>query len=172
MALRYSIPPGEYALYHFNEPERRKDMHEYVYWNDLPGLAALNTRLGADSRDVQDKDRFAEICTRNGLAHVPTLAVFDRGKQIRPAAPFVPDAPVLWTKALRLKGGAGGAKWVRDGDTYCDALGRRVSAVKLADEFCNQDCLVQPFIENHPTIAPITNGALGSVAHRNGNGWG
>ncbi|MGH6801654.1 MAG: hypothetical protein ACRECZ_09630, partial [Methylocella sp.] len=48
LALRHSIPPLEYALYRFNEPARRKDMHEYVYWNDLPGLAALNARLDAD----------------------------------------------------------------------------------------------------------------------------
>jgi hypothetical protein len=138
-------------------------MHEYVHWNDLPGLTALNARLGADNRDVRDKDRFADICVRNGYAHVPTLAVFDRGRQIRPAAPFVPDAPVLWTKGLRLKGGAGGAKWVRDGDAYCDAHGRRVSAVSLADEFRKRDCLVQPFVENHPAIAPITNGELASL---------
>ena len=163
LALRYSIPPIEYALYRFDDPERRKDMHEYVYWNDLPGLGALIARRAADNRDVQDKDRFADICTQHGFPHVPTLAVFDRGRQISPAAPFVPDASALWVKALRLKGGAGGAKWVRTGDVYCDAQGRRVSAVGLAEEFRKQDCLVQPFVENHPDIAPITNGALAAV---------
>ncbi len=163
LALRHSIPPLEYALYRFNEPARRKDRHEYVYWNDLPGLAALNERLGADNSDVQDKDRFAEICARNGFAHVPTLAVFDRGRQVYPATPFIPDAPELWTKALRLKGGAGGAKWIRDGEAYRDDHGRRVPAAKLADEFSKQDCLVQPFIKNHSAIACATNGALASL---------
>jgi hypothetical protein len=163
LALRHSIPPLEYVLYRFNEVERRKDMHEYVYWNDLPGLAALTARLGADNRDVQDKDRFAEICARNGFPHVPTLAVFERGRQIHPAAPFVPDAPVLWTKSLRLKGGAGGTKWIKDGEAYRDTHGRRVPAAKLADEFSRQDCLVQPFVENHPAIARVTNGALASL---------
>ena len=135
LALRHSIPPLEYALYRFNEPARRNDMHEYVYWNDLPGLAALNARLGADNRDVQDKDRFAEICARRGFPHVPTLAVFERGRQIHPATPFTPDLPQIWTKSLRLKGGAGGAKWIRDGEAYRDSGGRRVGAAKLADEF-------------------------------------
>jgi hypothetical protein len=156
LALRHSIPPGAYERYRFNESGVRKDIHEYIYWNDLPGLGALNARLGANNR-------FADICVRNGYAHVPTLAVFDRGRQIRPTVPFVPDAPVLWTKALRLKGGAGGAKWVKYGEAYCDAHGRRVSAVGLANEFRKQDCLVQPFVENHPTVAPITNGALASL---------
>jgi hypothetical protein len=163
LALRHSIPPLEYELYRFNEPARRKDMHEYVYWNDLPGLAALNGQLGADNRDVQDKGRFAQICATNGFPHVPTLAVFESGRQTHPAGPFFPEAPVLWTKALRLSGGAGGAKWVRDGVVYCDAHGRRVSTVSLVSEFCKQDCLVQPFVENHPDIAQVTNGALASL---------
>ena len=94
LALRHSIPPLEYALYRFNEPARRKDIHEYVYWNDLPGLAALNARLGADNRDVQDKDRFAEICASRGFPHVPTLAVFDaRQADSSRNCRFVPDAP-------------------------------------------------------------------------------
>jgi hypothetical protein len=163
LALRYSIPALEYALYRFNEPARRRDMHQYVYWNDLPGLAALNARLGADNCDVQDKDRFAQICTTHGFPHVPTLAVFEGGRQVYPATPFAPDIPQIWTKALRLKGGAGAAKWVRDGTDYCDSGGRRVPAGSLGDEFRKQDCLVQPYVENHPDIAQVTKGALASL---------
>jgi hypothetical protein len=163
LALRHSIPPVEYALYRFNRAERRKDVHEYVYWNDLPGLAALNARLGADNCDVQDKHRFAQICASKGFPHVATLAVFDRCKQIYPETPFVPDAPILWTKSLRLKGGAGGAKWIKDGEVYRNVTGRRVLATQLSEEFCKQDCLAQPFIENHPDIARVTNGALASL---------
>ena len=120
-------------------------------------------RLGADNRDVQDKDRFADICARRGFPHVPTLAVFERGRQIYPATPFTPDLPKIWTKSLRLKGGAGGAKWIRDGEAYRDSGGRRVGAAKLAEEFSKEDCLVQPFVENHPDIAQVTNGALASL---------
>jgi hypothetical protein len=163
LALRHSIPPLEYALYCFNEPARREDLHEYVYWNDLPGLAALNSMLGADNRDVQDKDRFAQVCATNGFPHVQTLAIFDNGRQVYPATPFAPDVPQIWTKALRLKGGAGGAKWVRDGAAYRDSGGRRVPAAGLGDEFRVQDCLVQPYVENHPDIAQVTNGALASL---------
>jgi len=163
LALRHSIPPLEYALYRFNEPARRKDLHEYVYWNDLPGLSALNAGLGADNRDVQDKDRFARICAANGFPHVQPLAVFENGRQVHPAMPFTPDVAQIFVKALRLKGGAGGAKWIRDGAAYRDSGGRRVPAAKLGDEFRKEDCLVQPFIENHPVIALVTNGALASL---------
>jgi len=163
LALRHSIPSFEYALYQFNCAERRKDVHEYIFWNDIPGLAALNARLGADDRDVQDKNRFADICAKQGLPHVPTLAVFDGGRQIRPAAPFVPDAPMLWIKSLRGKGGAGAAKWIKDNEDYYVTHNSRVPADKLADKLCKQDCLVQPFIENHPDVARVSNGALASL---------
>jgi putative polysaccharide biosynthesis protein len=163
LALRYSIPPLEYALYQFNRAERRLDIHEYVYWNDLPGLAALVERRGADNRDVQDKDRFANICAKRGFPHVPTLAVFKHGRQVYPGTPFTPDLPQIWSKALRLNGGAGGAKWIRNGEAYCDTLGRRVPAAKLAEQFSKQDCLVQPFIDNHRDVARVSNGALASL---------
>jgi hypothetical protein len=42
-------------------------------------------------------------------------------------------------------------------------MGHKVAATQLADEFRKQDCLVQPFIENHPDIECVTNGALASV---------
>jgi hypothetical protein len=163
LALRHNIPPLEYALYRFYEAEPRKNVHEYVYWNDLPGLAALNASLGADNSDVQDKHRFAKICGRNRFPHAATLAVFDRGKQTFPEAAFVPDAPIIWIKSLRLKGGAGGAKWMKDGEAYRNVTGRTVPATRLSEELREQDCLVQPFIENHPNIARITNGALASL---------
>jgi hypothetical protein len=163
LALRHSIPPLEYALYRLDKAEQRENMHEYVYWNDLPGLTAMNARLGADNRDVQDKDRFAQICADNGFPHAATLAVFDRGRQIYPEATFAPNVPVIWTKSLRLSGGMGAAKWVKDGVSYRNAAGRRVSAAQLAEEFCKQDCIVQPFVENHSDIARVGNGALASL---------
>jgi hypothetical protein len=112
---------------------------------------------------VQDKNRFAEICATHGFPHVQTLAVFEGGRQVYPATPFVPDVPQIWTKALRLKGGAGGAKWIRYGTAYSNRDGRRAPAASLGDEFRKQDCLVQRYVENHPDIAQVTNGALASL---------
>lgn len=163
LALRHSIPPLEYAMYRLDIPERRKNKHEYVYWVDLPGLAALVARQKADNRDVQDKDRFAEICARRGYPYVPTLAIFAKGKQQYPAGPFTPTEAILWTKALRLKGSAGAARWFRQGDTYRDEGGRLVAASDMASEFRKTDCIVQPFVENHPDIAKASNGALASL---------
>jgi len=163
LALRHSIPPIEYALYRLYEPGPRAAMHDYVYWNDLPGLAALNMGCGADRHDVQDKSRFADICAAHDLPFVPTLAVFARGRQIFPDTPFIPAAPALWVKALRLKGGAGAARWTRDGAGYRNDKGQHLSPAELSDRLKGDDCLVQPLVENHTVIAQITNGALAAL---------
>src|SRR5205085_176432 len=104
-----------------------------------------------------------ESCARNGFPHVATLAVFDGARQKYPATPFVPDVPTLWTKSLRLKGGAGGAKWIKDGAAYRNKDGRVVPAASLAEEFRKQDCILQPFVENHPDVARVSNGALAAL---------
>ena len=162
-ALRHSVPPMEYALYRFEETQRREDMHDYVYWNDAGALRLLNARRGADNRDVQDKDRFAEICAAHGLPHVATLASFDGGRQTFPNGRFVPTAAALWVKSLRRHGGAGAMKWTGDGDTYRDWNGRAVRAAAITGEFSKADCIVQPCLTNHPAIARVCNGALAAL---------
>jgi hypothetical protein len=163
LALRHSIPPLEYKLYGFTDPARRALMHEYVYWNDLPALAALNRRRGADSRDVQDKSRFARICAAHGLPHVETLAVFEQGRQTFPADPFVPPTERLWSKALALKGGAGATRWSWLGDAVRDDAGRVLSPDDFRAELAKRDTLVQPLLENHPAISGVTNGRLAAL---------
>jgi hypothetical protein len=163
LALRHSIPPLEYALYRFNDPLSRNEMHQFVYWNDLPGLAALNARRCADNADVQDKNRFAAICRAHGFPHVETLAVFDRKKQLYPATPFIPARQRLWVKSLKLKGGAGGAKWTKDVSFYRSAEDELLPVAELVERLREQDCIVQPFIENHPVIQQVSNGALASL---------
>jgi hypothetical protein len=52
---------------------------------------------------------------------------------------------------------------MKDGEAYRNVTGRTVPATQLAEELLKQDCLVQPFTENHPDIARVTNGALASL---------
>lgn len=173
LALRYSIPPLEYALYRLNEADKRRDLHEFIYWNDMPGLAALAARTGADNKDVQDKHRFAAICAANGLPHVQKIAAFKSGRQITPDLSFIPDAPALWVKSIGLGPRAAGSKWILDGDAYRDKAGRRIPPSRFAEQIRHHDCIVQRFVENHHRVAPITNGALAAlriVTGMNGRG--
>jgi hypothetical protein len=163
LALRHSIPPLEYKLYGFIDPTRRALMHEYVYWNDLPALTALNRRRRADNRDVQDKARFARICAEHQLPHIETLAVFEQGRQTFPADPFVPGAEFLWSKALALSGGAGGTRWRSEGDGIRDDSGRPFSLEAFRGELAKRDTIVQRLVANHPAIAGVTNGRLAAL---------
>lgn len=160
LALRHNIPPLEYKLYRFDRPSGRADMHQYLYWNDLSALGVLNAQRNADNRDVQDKHRFVDLCARHGLPHVETLAVFDRGRQVAPDRPFVPDQPRLFVKNLRGKGSMGAERWTREGDLYRNSHGVAVPAADLADRLRKSDGIVQRCLDNHPSLAPLTNGAL------------
>jgi len=160
LALTRNIPPLEYKLYRLHEPTARADMFQYLYWNDLAALAALNARRGAENRDVQDKHCFADICARHGLPHVPTFAVFDRGRQIAPDRPFAPEQSRLFVKHLRGRGSMGAERWTREGNCFRNTQAVAVPAVDLAERLRGSDCIVQPCLDNHSSLATLTNGAL------------
>jgi hypothetical protein len=167
LALRDNIPPVEYALYRFYLPERSRERRCYLYWTDLPALGICTARRGANNADVQNKQRFASLCAQAGFPHAPTLAVFAGGRQSFPEGPFTPEVPALWVKALELKGGAGAMKWQRTGQSagqcYENSNGERCTPGQLADRLRRENCIVQPCLENHPSLSQLTNGALNSL---------
>jgi hypothetical protein len=160
LALARNIPPLEYRVYRFHEAAHRADIDEYLYWTDLPALGALNSMLGADSRDVQDKHRFANICARLKLPHVRTLAVFDGGEQLESEEPFRTDCPRFFVKNLRDRGSTAAERWTRHIGLYHNTQGATVPAERLAEVLRQSDCIVQPCLQNHATLEPLTNGAL------------
>jgi len=163
MALRHSIPPLEYALYGFNRPEPRRDAHQYLYWNDMQALPAINERRGADNDDVLDKARFAKICERHGLAHVETLAVFDKGRQVFPQTAFELTEEAIWVKPLRFRGEAPGEAWVRAEGGYGRGDGATLTPTQLRAALGQRDCIVQPLTENHPDLRSVSNRALAAL---------
>ncbi len=163
LALTRNVPPFDYRAYRLDEPGPRAALPHYLFWTDLPALAALNARRGAVQQDVQDKARFAEICAAHDLPAVPTLAAFRGGRQVAPATPFVPVGPEIWVKSLDGQSGQGAALWQRVGDAYRNAAGRVVPAAGFGGHVRARDCIVQPRLANHPVVAAITNGALASL---------
>ena len=163
VALAHNISVGEYRRYQLDRPEHRDAMGDYVCWTDRAAIVGLSARRGADVEDVHDKHRFAQVCGAHGLACVPTLAVFEGGRQVFPAEAFSPDAPRLWEKALRLSGGAGARRWIKNGDVFHASDDSAVPASKLAEVLRLRDCIVQPVIENHSALAGLGSGALASV---------
>ncbi|WAH57635.1 hypothetical protein LZ023_32515 [Pseudomonas silvicola] len=163
MALLHNVPPLEFSAYRLWEPGRRALAGDFLYWPELGVLNALNRHRGAVQDDVQDKARFAELCTTHGLPCIPTLAVFTQGRQPVPAAPFVPDQARLWVKDLAGSQGSGAEHWQLHAGQYQDRQGRRLTPVGLAERWQGQDCIVQPWVPNHPELAALSNGPLLAV---------
>jgi hypothetical protein len=162
VALRNNVQPIEYAIYRLNEERQRSKLPEFLYNNDLPALALLGSRQEG-SRDVNDKVRFAQICSSHALSVVSTLAAFQGGEQIVPQTPFRPTLPKIWVKPVRGARGEGSEAWIKLGDVYCNSRGERISADSFASHCIAEDCLVQPFLTNHPDLEPLTNGALAAL---------
>ncbi|GEM_PF-3107935 len=173
LAITHNIPPLEYHLYELHRAEQRARMGEYLYWTEVQIHDWLNRKQGADSALVQDKNRFAAQCARFELPHVPTLAVFEKGKQALPEIPFMPNVPALWIKDLHGTGGSGAQRFFRENESYRDSKGNQWTPQQLVEMLQSRTCIVQPCIFNHPVIANISNDKLASLRvitgiHRNG----
>lgn len=162
LAWLHNIPPRDYVAYRLHDPARRDRVGTCLYGPEIEGLTThLNRLNGAVDDDVQDKARFARLCRDHGLPCIPTLAVFRAGAQPEPAPVFLPDLPALWVKDLAGSRGSGAACWRREGKFYRDVRqgGIREPAELLAT-WRARDCIVQPRLDNHPALAPLSDGFL------------
>ena len=174
LALLRNVPPVEYVLYGFHEPDRRAASGEYLYWTDTPALQRLNRLRGADNRDVQDKARFASLCRAAGLPHVDHLAEIRGGRQVEGIPLHDLRQPELWVKPIAGSQGRGSQGWSFDGqDTY--RSGREdLTSEQWRSRLLASDCIVQERLKNHPGLQPVTNNdvavlRLTTVADRAGN---
>lgn len=163
LALVRNVMPLEYVAYRLHEPERRGWADDYLYWSENHVFRLLNAKSGADTRDVQDKARFADICRQHGLPCIPTLAVYRVGRQIEPDAPYQPQEAQLWVKDLTGKQGSGVAQWQREGEIYRDTDGAAQSPQELVEAWRKRDCIVQPMLRNHPALDSLSCGLLVSA---------
>lgn len=157
-----NVPPRNYVMYRLHDPARRDRIGVCFYGQEIQELTAhLNRLNGAVDDDVQDKARFARLCRARGLPCIPTLAVFRAGIQAEPAAAFLPALPALWVKDLAGSRGSGAACWRREGDFYRDVRqGEICGPAELLAAWRARDCIVQPRLDNHPDLAPLSDGFL------------
>ena len=74
-AIRYNILPSEYYDYELWHPDRRKNIDNYLYFNEAPRLfKVLNRRSPIDP--ILDKLAFYELCKTHGIPSPEVLAVF------------------------------------------------------------------------------------------------
>ena len=157
LALTENVMPIEYMVNRLYEPERKDWLVDYLYWSEHNILQVLNQKTGADNNDVQDKARFALICGQHGFPCIPTLAVYQGGKQSIPDTPFLPDQPSLWVKDLAGSNGSGAGQWQWQNGIYINAAGNTQTPAELVKAWYGRNCLVQPVLNNHPRLASLSD---------------
>ncbi|MGX1124268.1 sugar-transfer associated ATP-grasp domain-containing protein [Pseudomonas sp. HLS-6 TE3448] len=160
LAMLHNVPPVEFNSYRLADKSRQHLAGDYFYWCEANLLRTLNTRRGASHSDVQDKARFADICQRHALPCIPTLAVFREGRQDPSHTPFLPDQARLWVKDLHGRQGSGTQQWLREATGYRDITGQTLQPTALVEHWRQRDCIVQPWLHNHPTLAEVSHGPL------------
>ncbi len=163
LALFENVPPAEYHYFRLQHPERSRFACDYLYWNEITLLKLLNDRNGADNQDVQDKSRFAEICRSHDLPSIPTLAIYQDGRQTYPDAPFIPDQPALWVKDLAESQRSGAGQWTWQDGNYHAPNGMVASAEAIAASWRKRNCIVQPLVRNHPDLDSLSDGTLADL---------
>jgi hypothetical protein len=158
LSLANNVPPVEYVLYGFIDRKQKAMANQYLYWIDGPAVQDLNTLRGANNEDVQDKARFASICSKHGLAHVEYLGIFRRGD----AGPGldVLSAEDLWVKPLSLSGSEGAELWSKRSDGYQASGGRVLTREELYEQLSKGDFLLQQRLKNHPALSEMTDGRI------------
>lgn len=162
LAWADNVPPSNYVAYRLHDPGRQGRIAEALYEPEVAVLTShLNRLTEAVGDDVQDKARFADLCRAHDLPCIPTLAVFSGGVQSAPSSRFLPEGPDLWVKDLAGSRGSGAARWRREGAEYRHAWSDVLrSPAALVEQWAKVDCIVQPCLENHPSLAPLSNGSL------------
>lgn len=160
LALTENVMPIQYMVYRLYEPNRRAWAKDYLYWSENNILRILNDRNGANNDDVQDKSRFAMICDRHGLPSIPTLAVYQNGRQMIPNEQFIPDKARIWVKDLAGSQRSGANQWRLQENLYRDNQGQTKTPEELAKSWLLRNCLVQSVLSNHPQLNALSDGNL------------
>ena len=163
------ILPPMYYVYELHRRPLRRHARSFLLRGETKGgvFHIVNRDQRRAGSIVQDKAAFAEHFRKQGMAAVPTLAVFRSGRMIsdRPLDDFRTD---LFVKPVVGKGGRGGQRWDYIAfDRFRSAGGLVLSTRELFERWRRKSgrtaLLVQPRIVNHTDLLPLNNGALSTV---------
>ena len=116
---------------------------------------------------LKNKRRFADVCVRDGLPHIPVLGVFDRrGVRWTHEEPVSQD---VFMKPVSQSGGRGVATFRYDVDSsgFVDRHGIVHTRERFESRYRelgrSTTYLATPLVRNHPAIQAISSGALSTV---------
>ncbi|WP_157678372.1 sugar-transfer associated ATP-grasp domain-containing protein [Oleiphilus messinensis] len=168
LVLYYSVPPINYYYFKFYLPGRRKQILSYVYNLELPAFHVWcnQGRYVTDEVDlVSNKYLFAQKAFGAGLPVVETLLYIHRGRQINHQVLLNLSSQPLFCKPNRGSSGNGAFCINTDGKLGTfkvstlagESFGGDAAEVFLTRQFSREDYLVEPFLNNHPEMAHLTN---------------
>lgn len=164
--LRAGVLPPWYYIYELYRHPSQHHARSFIYrWESKNGVLALLKERHPPASIVSDKIAFAEHCHRAGIPTVPVLG-FARDGEVWLSK--LADCSDWFIKPVDGKGGRGIDRWVRvDADRLCNGAGRVVTEGELVRLLCERSrtdpCLIQPRVENHPSLSDVNNGALATV---------
>lgn len=171
LALAHGLDGESYYRYWLFRPDRRRRARHYVQWQEAAILyRVLAAREAPDDLAVlEDKGRFGRWCNEQRLPSAPVLAELRNGTLIgRSGAPSLPDRD-LFSKPASEYGGVGVRLWQRvgagawregGGGTAHDASSLLAA---LAEQSHHGAVILQPRLENHPSVRALAPRALCTV---------
>jgi putative polysaccharide biosynthesis protein len=167
-AIRHNVLPSEYYMYQLWQADHKKNIDNYLYFNESPRLfKVLNRRAQVDP--VLDKLAFYELCKTHGIPTPEVLAVFAPTGKLTDFQSCLPPQHDLFVKARTGLGGEGAERFRWDGVLFQSNRGCRLRPEHLGSYLANRarvenlTLLVQPALSNHPDIRSEPNEALATA---------
>jgi hypothetical protein len=162
-----NVGPDSYYKYRLFLPANRRRALEFVQHFEASRIGQERVRqLGAFELD--DKVSFHDRCLALGLATVPVLATFEGGRLNRWGGATETGLPPLdlILKPCNLDSGEGVECWRYDAArrAWCREGVEREDLLEHArSSSVARRCLLQPRLENHADLAPLSAGGLCTV---------
>ena len=167
-AIRHNILPSEYYEYELWQPDRRKNIDNYLFNNEAARLfKVLNQRSEIDP--IVDKLAFYELCKTLGIPTPEVLAAFAPNGKLIDFRFSLPPQHDLFVKPRTGAGGFGAERFRWDGVLFQSNRGSRLRPEDLGGYLENRartenlTLLVQPVLSNHPDLRSGSNEALATA---------
>jgi hypothetical protein len=162
---RYRINPKSYYFWRLHLPDRLSRVQD---WITQPRAEDVFMRSDpTQAATLNNKMSFWQFCSDRGLSTIPVLARFEDGNVWIETKIDEIDAWALLAKPMAGGRGHGILRWVREADGYRDDEGNVFSTAELIEYLTQRSkdvsYILQPCELNHPTIEPVSGGALSPI---------
>jgi hypothetical protein len=167
-AMCHNILPSEYFAYGLWQPDRMKDVDNYLYSKEAARLFKVLNNPSVPN-PLSDKLAFHELCKTHGIATPEVLAAFaPTGRLIDFRFGLAPPCD-LFVKARTGLSSEGAERFRWNGATFESNRSLHIKPENLSGYLAararteNRTLLVQPLLSNHPDLRTESNAALATA---------